>query len=54
MIDARAQQLVNAELDGELESSPEAFTPWLRMEWKTLVGDYAEALSRYADSPTKR
>jgi isopentenyl-diphosphate delta-isomerase len=51
---AATRLLTGAELGVELESSPEAFTPWLRMEWRALAGDHAEALSRYADSPTKR
>ena len=51
---AATRLLSGAELALELERLPEAFTPWLRMEWRALAGDYADALSRYADSPTKR
>jgi isopentenyl-diphosphate delta-isomerase len=51
---AATRFLSGAELGFELESSPEAFTPWLQLEWKALVGEYAGALNRYADLPTKR
>jgi isopentenyl-diphosphate delta-isomerase len=51
---ASTRFLTCAELSYELGSSPDVFTPWLRLEWKTLVGDYAGALSGYAVSPTKR
>ena len=51
---AATRVLTSAELNVELETSPEAFTPWLQLEWRTLVSDYAEALGRYAVSPTKR
>jgi isopentenyl-diphosphate delta-isomerase len=51
---AATRFLTGAELDFELEFSPEAFTPWLRLEWRTLVSDYADVLNRYAVSPTNR
>jgi len=35
------------ELDDEMDTSPEAFTPWFVMEWRTLVGDYGNRLAQY-------
>lgn len=35
------------ELDSELASDHAAFTPWFRMEWERLRGEYASVLSRY-------
>jgi isopentenyl-diphosphate delta-isomerase len=32
----------------ELQTSPQAFTPWLRMEWEQLGTSYAETLAAYA------
>jgi isopentenyl-diphosphate delta-isomerase len=34
------------ELDRELESYPDRFTPWFKMEWLRLRQDFAEALRR--------
>ncbi len=31
-----------------LDASPDAYTPWFRMEWERLSGEFAEQLSRYA------
>ena len=31
-----------------LDESPDAYTPWFRMEWERLSGEFAERLSRYA------
>ena len=36
-----------ADLDGELETSPESFTPWFKMEWRALRDEHAAALARY-------
>lgn len=36
------------ELERELAAAPDTFTPWFRMEWKTLTGQYTDVLSRYA------
>lgn len=36
------------ELDAELAAKPERFTPWLKMEWRTLCEQHASLLSRYA------
>ncbi|MEM9208341.1 MAG: isopentenyl-diphosphate Delta-isomerase [Pseudomonadota bacterium] len=35
------------QLDRELRSEPERFTPWFRMEWERLTNDYANRLARY-------
>ena len=34
------------ELNAEIESSPESFSPWVKMEWETLQRDYQEQLDR--------
>jgi isopentenyl-diphosphate delta-isomerase len=42
---------VSAEqLDRELESEPQAFTPWFKLEWRRLREDYPSVLSRYLTS----
>jgi len=33
----------------ELESQPENFTPWFKMEWLALVDEHRDVLSRYSD-----
>lgn len=33
-----------AELDAEIETHPERFTPWLKMEWQRLRREFADAL----------
>lgn len=35
-------------LQGELESAPDEFTPWLKLEWRRLAEDYPDVLRRYA------
>ena len=35
-------------LQDELQSNPEQFTPWLKMEWERLCGEFAEKLTAYA------
>lgn len=40
--------LTAAEVDDELQKSPDAFTPWFRMEWRTLFDEHAGIMSRYA------
>lgn len=37
-----------AEVDEELERIPGEFTPWFRMEWRTLFDEHAAVMSRYA------
>lgn len=37
-----------SELDLELSSRPERFTPWFKQEWRTLNENYGSQLSRYA------
>lgn len=36
-----------AELDSELRSCPDRFTPWFQMEWQALRQRYADVLARY-------
>lgn len=42
------QYLSRDELDRALASSPEVFTPWLKLEWQRLNEEFAEQLARYA------
>lgn len=35
-------------LQAELESKPDEFTPWLKLEWRRLSEDHAALLRRYA------
>lgn len=35
------------ELDAEFERLPGQFTPWFRMEWQTLRGEYADRVEEY-------
>jgi len=36
------------ELDRALADSPERYTPWFRMEWQRLSGEFGDTLERYA------
>ena len=47
---AAVRYVSSAELENELESSPEQFTPWFKMEWRALRRDHATALARYCAS----
>lgn len=38
-----------AMLDDELDSTPEKFTPWFKLEWGALQGEHRNALARYCD-----
>jgi isopentenyl-diphosphate delta-isomerase len=41
-------RFISAEnLERELEDRPEQFTPWFKMEWQRLSGEYADRLSAY-------
>jgi len=41
-------RFISAEaLDRELEDQPEQFTPWFKMEWRKLSGEYVDRLSAY-------
>jgi len=44
----RIRFVSSRELDAELDERPEQFTPWFRMEWRTLCEQHADLLSRYA------
>jgi len=37
-----------SELDDELATQPQRFTPWFMQEWQALKESYAEQLARYA------
>ena len=34
-------------LDAEFRASPESFTPWFKLEWQALTGEYADRLAPY-------
>ncbi len=36
------------ELQDEFRENPELFTPWFKMEWERLNGEFADRLSEYA------
>ena len=36
-----------AELEREFEASPDAFTPWFKMEWQHLKEAHGELLAAY-------
>jgi len=38
-----------ADLEAEITATPDQFTPWLLMEWRTLRQNYGEELRRYMD-----
>lgn len=35
------------ELDAELERRPDGFTPWFKMEWERLRGEYSERVAEW-------
>ena len=45
---ATLRRVRSAELDEELNTAPETFTPWFRLEWQTLKERHATPLSAYA------
>jgi isopentenyl-diphosphate Delta-isomerase len=43
-----------AALDAEIAEAPERFTPWLKLEWQRLRGEFAPRLPRAIDAPRLR
>ncbi len=41
-------------LDREIAAAPERFTPWLKLEWQRLRGEFADRLPGAADEPRRR
>ena len=37
-------------LSNELQTNPEEFTPWFKMEWERLSGEFAAMLKEYAEN----
>ncbi len=37
-----------SDLEAELDAAPDRFTPWFKMEWQKLTGEYADALRKYS------
>jgi isopentenyl-diphosphate delta-isomerase len=50
---AAIRQLRTSALAKELQSSPQAFTPWFKMEWDQLSTTFAKTLAAYA-GPQRR
>lgn len=44
---ADARYVTAEQLDQELKDSPEMFTPWFKMEWERLSGDFSNKLASY-------
>ncbi len=45
---ADVRYLARDALHRELRTNPEEFTPWFKMEWERLSGEFAEQLAGYA------
>jgi len=43
-----ARYVSREQLERELESNPDEFTPWFKMEWETLCGEYAAKLADFS------
>ena len=41
-------------LDREIAGSPERFTPWLKMEWQCLRGEFADRLPGHVFRPSEK
>ena len=44
---AEARYISREALDEELQSDPERFTPWFKMEWERLSAEFANELAAY-------
>lgn len=42
------------QLSRELEATPEAFTPWFKMEWRRLNEEFADVVGKYLKSGTSK
>jgi len=45
---ADARYVSRKALQNELQTNPDEFTPWFKMEWERLCGEFAEQLAAYA------
>ena len=45
---AEARFVTVESLQNELRKNPEEFTPWFKMEWERLSGEFMETLAAYA------
>jgi isopentenyl-diphosphate delta-isomerase len=43
-----------AALDRELSESPDRFTPWFKLEWDALTGEYSDLLDAYTSAEVPR
>lgn len=48
---AELRFLSSRDLNREIDTVPERFTPWFKMEWKRLNEEFAELLGKYTASP---
>lgn len=44
---AATRYLSGEDLANELDANPERFTPWFKLEWERLTGEFAEQLRKY-------
>lgn len=47
---AAVRYLTRVDLDAELEASPGHFTPWFKLEWERLTGEFGDRLARFTKS----
>ncbi|MDJ0522263.1 MAG: isopentenyl-diphosphate Delta-isomerase [Planctomycetota bacterium] len=47
---AAVRWLTAEEVDAALAAEPERYSPWLKMEWARLRGDFADTLARYTSA----
>jgi isopentenyl-diphosphate delta-isomerase len=45
-----ARYVSAANLEEEFLQSPGSFTPWFKLEWQRLSGEFSDSLKRYADA----
>jgi isopentenyl-diphosphate delta-isomerase len=47
---AATRSLTAAELQNQLDASPQEFTPWFKLEWQHLWDEYRSLLQKYLES----
>ena len=46
---ASVNYIAASDMTAELEKNGERYTPWLKLEWQALTGDFVSALTKYAN-----
>jgi isopentenyl-diphosphate Delta-isomerase len=46
---AATRSLTSVELQEQIDSAPQQFTPWFKLEWQHLLSEHRETLARYLD-----